>query len=224
MVCICGWFIIIDFPTKAGKFLTPAEQQFVIERIDNDRGDAEEDDITGAKILHHLKDWKLYFWSFNLMTTAVPGYAYSYFLPIILRNGMGFSSTNAMLLSAPPYVFAAIIAMLTGWLSDKFKIRGPIIAVHQAISAVGMLMILYGNSNALRFFGAFISIASQQSCVPAVLTFQSNNITSHSKRAVSSATCIIGGGVGGIIASVAFMSKESPHYTVSALNPTSSCR
>lgn len=54
-----------------------------------------------------------------------------------------------------------------------------------------------------------------QFCVPGVLTFQANNITSHSKRAVASATCLIGGGVGGIIASTAFMAKESPHYTVS---------
>ncbi|KAG7135709.1 putative transporter like protein [Verticillium longisporum] len=210
VVCGFGWFIIIDFPTKAGKFLKPAEQAFVIERINNDRGDAEEDDVNARKILKHLKDWKLYFWAFNLMSSTLPGYAYSYFLPIILRNGMGFSRTNSMLLSAPPYLLAAIMAFVSGWLGDKYKIRGPIIAVHQAITAVGMLITVYAKSNAARYFGAFLGIGFLQFCVPGVLTFQANNITSHSKRAVASATCLIGGGVGGIISSVAFMAEESP--------------
>ncbi|EEY17427.1 conserved hypothetical protein [Verticillium alfalfae VaMs.102] len=213
VVCGFGWFIIIDFPTKAGKFLKPAEQAFVIERINNDRGDAEDDGVNARKILKHLKDWKLYFWAFNLMSSTLPGYAYSYFLPIILRNGMGFSRTNSMLLSAPPYLLAAIMAFVSGWLGDKYKIRGPIIAVHQAITAVGMLITVYAKSNAARYFGAFLGIGFLQFCVPGVLTFQANNITSHSKRAVASATCLIGGGVGGIISSVAFMAKESPHYT-----------
>lgn len=31
-------------------------------------------------------------------------------------------------------------------------------------------------------------------------------------------SCLIGGGVGGIISSVAFMASESPHYTVSMLS------
>ncbi|KAK1547731.1 hypothetical protein CPAR01_01698 [Colletotrichum paranaense] len=213
VVCALGWFIIIDFPTQAGKFLKPAEQEFVIARINQDRGDAEEDHINLAKILHHLKDWRLYFWAFNLMASTLPGYAYSYFLPIILRNGMGFSSTQAQLLSAPPYVLAAIVAYISGYLGDRYKIRGPIIAVHQALTAVGMLITVYGKANGARYFGAFLGIGFLQFCVPGVLTFQANNITSHSKRAVSSATCLIGGGLGGIIASTAFMSKESPHYT-----------
>ena len=54
-----------------------------------------------------------------------------------------------------------------------------------------------------------------QYCVPGVLTYQANNITQHSKRAVATATCIIGGGIGGIIASVAYMAKEKPKYQVS---------
>ncbi|KAI8262036.1 putative transporter [Colletotrichum sp. SAR11_239] len=213
VVCAIGWFIIIDFPTQAGKFLKPAEREFIIARINQDRGDAEEDKIDGAKILHHLKDWRLYFWAFNLMASTLPGYAYSYFLPIILRNGMGFSSTQAQLLSAPPYVLAAIMAYISGWLGDRYKMRGPIIAVHQALTAVGMLITVYGKANGARYFGAFLGIGFLQFCVPGVLTFQANNITSHSKRAVASATCLIGGGVGGIIASTAFMAKESPHYT-----------
>ncbi|PGH08742.1 hypothetical protein AJ80_07780 [Polytolypa hystricis UAMH7299] len=212
-VCAIGWFIIVDFPSKADNFLSPEEKQFVIDRINNDRGDGLEDKITGRVILHHLKDWKLYFWGFNLLASTLPGYAYSYFLPVILKDGMGFSTSDSQLLSAAPYGLAAIIAFISGWISDKYRVRGPVLMVHQLLTAVGMLVTVYGKSNGARYFGAFLGIGFLQYCVPGVLTFQANNITSHSKRAVASATCIIGGGVGGVLAGVAFKSSESPTYT-----------
>lgn len=48
-----------------------------------------------------------------------------------------------------------------------------------------------------------------------------DNITSHSKRAVAAATCMMGGGLGGIFASVAFKQTESPKYTVRIPHSTS---
>lgn len=156
VICIVGWFLIIDFPAKASKFLQPEEQAFVISRLNADRQDAEEDDINLAVILHHLKDWRLYVWAFNLMASTLPGYAYSYFLPIILREGMGFSTTKSQLLTAPPYAFAAIVAFISGWLGDRYKIRGPIIAVHQLLTATGMLITTFAKGNAARYFGAYL--------------------------------------------------------------------
>ncbi|KAL3480870.1 major facilitator superfamily domain-containing protein [Aspergillus californicus] len=207
-VCTLGWFIIIDFPTKAEGFLSPEEKKFVIDRINDDRGDGEEDELTVKKILHHLKDWRLYFWAFNLMASTLPGYAYSYFQTIILA-GMGFSGTESQLLSAPPYILAAAVTYFSGWLTDRYQIRGPVIAVHQLLTAVGMIITAYGQVNAARYFG----VGFLQFCIPGILAFQANNITSQSKRAVASATCLIGGGLGGIIASVSFKSSESPNYT-----------
>ncbi|KAJ6011690.1 hypothetical protein N7522_002045 [Penicillium canescens] len=211
-VCLIGWFIIIDFPTQADKFLKPEEKDFIIARINNDRGDAEEDLVTFEGVLHHLKDWKLYVWAFNLMASTLPGYAYSYFKTVILM-GMGFTSTESQLLSAPPYILAAISTYLGGWLTDKYQIRGPVIALHQLLTAVGMVITAYGGASGTRYFGIFLGVGFLQFCIPGVLAFQANNITSHSKRGVASATCLIGGGLGGIIASVTFKSSESPHYT-----------
>ncbi|CAH0058589.1 unnamed protein product, partial [Clonostachys solani] len=212
-VCLLGRLIIVDFPSRADDFLSPEEKEFAMRRINQDRGDAEEDKVELRTVLHHLKDWKLYGWAFNLMASTLPGYAYAYFLPIILRDGMGFSTTKAQLLTAPPNIFAAVVTYISGWISDKYKVRGPVIAVHQAITAIGMLVTAYGKAPAARYFGTFLGIGFFQYGIPGVLTFQANNITSHSKRAVSAATCMMGGGVGGIIAGVAFMAGESPHYT-----------
>ena len=59
---IAAWFLIIDFPDKAHKkgFLAASEAEFVKQRIQTDRGDAEPDTLTWAKFFFHLRDWKLW--------------------------------------------------------------------------------------------------------------------------------------------------------------------
>lgn len=145
---------MVDFPAK-DTTLPPVERQFIVDRINKDRGDAEEDAITFKRALEHLKDWKIYFWSFNLLAAILPGYAYSYFQPIIL-TGIGFTNTQSQLLSAPPYILAGILCYTSGWISDKYRIRGPIIAVHQLLTVVGMLITAYGRSSGFRYFGVFL--------------------------------------------------------------------
>jgi hypothetical protein len=70
---------------------------------------------------------------------------------------MGFSVTQSQLLSAPPYVLAACFVCLLAWFSDRQHLRGPIIAALQIITAVGMIITVYGGSNGARYFGAFLS-------------------------------------------------------------------
>lgn len=61
---LLAYFTIIDFPDKiiqSGKdFLTPAEVDILKARIDRDRDDSVADDLTWAKVLHELCDWKLW--------------------------------------------------------------------------------------------------------------------------------------------------------------------
>jgi len=48
--------------------------------------------------------------------------------------------------------------------------------------------------------------------VPCILTFQANNIRGQWKRALTSATLVGAGGVGGIIGSTVFRSQDEPTY------------
>ena len=62
-----------------------------------------------ANYLKHAADLKVWGFAslFGLTTTTT--YAIAYFLPIILREGMGFSVAASQCLVAPPYVLAAIV-------------------------------------------------------------------------------------------------------------------
>lgn len=135
----------------------------------------------------------------------------SFFLPVILRGG-GYSVKLSLLLSAPPYVFAAIYTYVSAVLSDKYKKRAPFLILSSVVAIVGLAIIAYAKPLGVRYFGAFLCIAGSQNNVPGVLAYSQNNILRSSKRAVTSALVIGFGGVGGIVASTVYRQADAPTY------------
>jgi len=80
-----------DFTSSYRGFLTEQERRFVIARVNADRGDAVLEPFSLKKFLVAGLDLKI--WGFALIfgCTTTISYALSFFLPIILRQGMGFS-------------------------------------------------------------------------------------------------------------------------------------
>jgi cyanate permease len=141
----------------------------------------------------------------------MPAYAFGYFLPVLLK-GMGFSAGMSQLLSAPPYVFACAIGFGMAYLADKMRMRGPIIFAQSVVCVVGLACTAYSTSIGVRYFGTFLGLAGAQGNVPAVLSYQSNNIRMNSKRSVGSALQVGFGAIGGIFASTAFRTVDAPRY------------
>lgn len=215
VVAIVAWFLIIDFPDKASRkgFLTESEASYVQRRIEKDRNDADPDPLTWAKTFKHLSDLKLWAFSLMFMCTTAPAYAFAYFSTVIIR-GMGFSAGVTQLLAAPPFVFAVISAFFFAWLGDKYRMRAPFIAIQAVITIVGLMLTAYHKKTGVRYFGIFLGVAGCQGNIPAILTYQSNNIRMQSKRSVGSALQIGFGAIGGIIASTTFRQKDRPKYRV----------
>ncbi|KAH9878283.1 hypothetical protein J1614_003500 [Plenodomus biglobosus] len=213
VVAIAAWFIILDFPDKAEKkgFLTRAEAAVVLKRIEDDRGDSVDDPLTWAKFVHHLADVRLWAYATMFMSTTMPAYAFSYFLPVILL-GMGYSPGAANALSAPPAFAAMITAFGFAYLGDKYRVRAPVIAIQSILAIIGLMIVAYSTNNGARYFGTFLGVCGCQGNVPAILAYQSNNIRGQSKRSVGSALQIGFGAIGGIIASTTFRQVDAPRY------------
>lgn len=207
---LASWFFMPDFPDQ-NKFLTEEETKLVLERVERDRGDSVPDELTFNRIVVHLCDWKM--WTFGLMyfCATVPAYAIGFFVTIILRS-MGWSIQNSLLLSAPPYVFAAISIMFFSWLSDKYRQRAIYIALQTGMTLLGLFMTGFLNSVSWRYFGLFLSNAGSAGCIPGILAYSANNMVSHSKRAVSTAMIVSFGGIGGIFATTVFRQADFPRY------------
>jgi len=201
-----GYAVVPNFPAKA-TFLSAEERQLVQDRINVDRRDFENEHLTVAGVIDSLKNWKI--WAFGLLflCSTLPAYAFSYFLVIIL-NGFGYSARDSQLLSAPPYITAVVVGMISAWVSDKTRMRGPYILLGAITSATGTIILGYTSGTGPRYFGSFLAIIGCQSNIPAVMAWSQNNIRGYTARAVASAVTVGGGGIGGIIASVAFRSQD----------------
>lgn len=143
---------------------------------------------------------------------GVVNYAFSFFLPILLRDNLDYSVGLSQILAAPPYVVSAILMFASSWVSDRYKIRAHVIVLNASISIIGLPIMAFATNPGLRLFGVFIGIAGNNANVPAVMSYQANNIRGQWRRAFCSATLTGLGGVGGIIGSLIFRSQDRPKY------------
>lgn len=125
---------------------------------------------------------------------------------------MDFSLAASQCLVAPPYVAAAIVMFSQAHYADKWHIRGPVIVFNAIIGLIGLPLLGFAKNNGVRYFGVFLATICANANVPAVLTYQANNIRGQWKRAFCSATLVGAGGVGGIIGSTVFREQDAPGY------------
>ena len=139
IVTILAYLYVVDFPEN-NKFLTADETRFIVQRLEEDRGDVEMDQWTWNKFFNYLFSPKLWAFGILLGASTTCAYAFAYFLPIILV-GMGFSYINAQLLVAPPYFTSVIVALGFAYIGDKYMIRAPIIMVQAVLAIIGLSIV-----------------------------------------------------------------------------------
>jgi len=125
---------------------------------------------------------------------------------------MHFSIGASQCLVAPPYALAAIVMYGTGWWGDKYHMRGPVIVFNMLLCIIGLPIMGFHKNASVRYFGVFLTTAGANSNVPAVMSYQANNIRGQWKRAFCSATLVGFGGIGGIAGSLVFRSQDAPDY------------
>lgn len=123
---VAPWFLV-EFPERV-TFLTPRQKHIAVERVKVDKAAKEEVLHPNVKqVCVMLLDWKLALYGIMYFIHASSVYSLAFFTPIILRSGLGFSYRDAQLLSSPPYVFTIVCSMGMAFLSDRIKMRWPIL-------------------------------------------------------------------------------------------------
>ncbi|KAL4802382.1 major facilitator superfamily domain-containing protein [Aspergillus unguis] len=123
MISICGSFVIVtflpDFP-QTWVALTPAMKDIAIRRLalEFSKSDVDEAGMTQVEGLRlALRDKKLYL--LTLMNFGVTvGMSSQNFFPTMTAT-LGYSNIIALLLVAPPYIFAAIHCCTHSYISDR---------------------------------------------------------------------------------------------------------
>jgi MFS family permease len=238
ITCFIGivtYWWMVNFPEKSQEsfyFLSPHESTIASSRIEKDRGDVQPDTFAWSKIFVHARDPKIYgfctlYFLQNLVSTSL-----SYFLPIILQGGMGFSSNKSILLSAPPYYYAVLPAILSSLVGDKFQLRGPIIVFNSVCLIVGFCILGFSDQVSVRYVGTYLATGAYVANWAGMATYQANNIVGQcklyplgfiassrltlslrvGKRVFTAAMVTAFNGAGGIAGSFIVRQPESPRY------------
>ncbi|KAL1854815.1 hypothetical protein Daus18300_011331 [Diaporthe australafricana] len=221
---LCCFFILPDSPSLSGRWLSEDEIRFLNWMHEKHRGVRRQPTTKPEKkekfqwqvLLTVLSDWQIYLQSLIFISSAVPNYALKFTMPQIILN-MGFTSTQAQVLTAPPYICGAISAVVSSLLADRFTWRLPFIVAPQVVLVVAYSALfklsgdIRGNVAAC-YFCVHLSTIGTYPIVPGANTWTLNNLAGPTKRAVGIALMIAMGSVGGIIGSLIFQEREKPSY------------
>nr|XP_031860059.1 uncharacterized protein CI109_004422 [Kwoniella shandongensis]KAA5527131.1 hypothetical protein CI109_004422 [Kwoniella shandongensis] len=130
-------FVLPEYPYNA-RLLKPLERELAVYRLEREAGAAEGSENVGTwqGFKSCLADPKVYIFIFCNMMSQCQG-SIANFFPTIVKT-LGYNSTNTLLLTAPPFVFAAGFYMGMTWLSDKRNTIYPII-----MGCIGLAIITY---------------------------------------------------------------------------------
>ena len=129
---------------------------------------------------------------------------------------MGYSSSMSQALSAPPYLFAFLVVLVTAFMSDRCRNRGLFICFHALLGAFGYLMIAIAGwqraGTGWRYAGVYFASAGFFSAVTIIITWTINNQDSHSKKGTSVAMLNLIGQLGPLIGTRLYPDEDKPYY------------
>lgn len=225
LVAFAAFFLVLDYPSKAS-FLTPSEKEFLVHRLEVDEfGEEEEElskeerekihaEIPKRKVFKAVfSDWHIYAHIFVFWGISCPLYSISLCLPSIVKE-LGYSSTQANLLTIPIYITACMFSLVTAFFSDRTGKRALFIALSYTVMFVGFLVaaVRPASTPGLAYAGLFIAACGVYPAFPGMITWASNNLASSGKRSIGMALHIGMGSFGGAMGANFYRTQDSPMY------------
>ncbi|EIN10908.1 MFS general substrate transporter [Punctularia strigosozonata HHB-11173 SS5] len=211
---IVAMFVLPDFPATS-RFLSPQERTLAEKRMAEDVGVGDEDETEQEGHAHGLvlalTDWKVWLLALAL-TSMVVGLSFNAFFPTLSAT-MGFNRTETLLLCAPPWIFATIVAFAVTRHSDHsgerfYHITGPLV-----IGVIGFIIAVSTMNTAARYVSLFLMAQSYAGFIT-FLAWVSNSVPRPpSKRAVALAFINAFSQLGNIAGSYVWPTGWGPSYT-----------
>jgi len=206
--------MVHDFPDTA-TFLSEQDRARVIRRLKQDKqSSAEHEEFKMKYFWAAVTDWKMYLGMLIYMGADMPLYAFSLFLPTIIKNlgGGKYSATHSQLLTVPPYACAAVLTIAVGYLADRTRQRGLINISVSILGVVGFGMLLGSADAHVQYAGCFLGALGIYPCIANTISWVSNNIEGVYKRGIVLGFVIGWGNLNGIVSSNIYF--KAPRYKV----------
>ncbi|KAK0701082.1 major facilitator superfamily domain-containing protein [Apiosordaria backusii] len=141
------------------------------------------------------------------------------FLPTIL-TAMGHSSLSSQALSAPPYLLSFLIVLVTAYLSDLYRSRGPFLICHALCSCAGYLVLAFSErmglepGSWLRYAAVFPAAVGFFNVVVLTIAWNVNNQKGGGKeKGVGFALMQVVGQLGPLVATRLYPDGDGPFFT-----------
>ncbi|KIW47398.1 uncharacterized protein PV06_00096 [Exophiala oligosperma] len=208
---VISFWMVHDFPDKA-TFLSDAERKRVIRRLTIDQQSSVHDESWNKQYLvASLTDWKTYIGALTYTGAGASTYAFSLFLPTVIKE-LGYTSTRAQLLSVPPYALAAIMSVAIGYLADRTRARGICNICMALIAAGGFSMLLGAEAAGTRYAGVFLGAMGLYPCLANTLTWLSNNLEGVYKRGLTLGIVIMWNNLNGTVSANIYRGSDAPDF------------
>jgi nitrate/nitrite transporter NarK len=176
--------MVHDFPDNA-KFLSEDDRLRVLRRLAADQQASAHYEKFDMKFFwESIKDWKTYAFAIIYMGTDGSLYAFSLFLPTIIKQ-LGYTSTKANLLTVPPYAAAAIMTITVGWYADRTRRRGLCNIVMSLLGIIGFIMLISSHKPGVKYAGTFLGAMGIYPTIANTISWCSNNVEGVYKRGVT---------------------------------------
>ncbi|KAL4780643.1 major facilitator superfamily domain-containing protein [Aspergillus varians] len=223
IVAVFAWFMIPDSPGTSA-FLEPRQRMVAQSRM----GDGGQYDYPGhrrrfnwSEVGRTLADPKSYITAFMFFSCNIAFSSMPVFLPTILHD-MGYSSANSQALSAPPYLVAFIIVLITSYLSDRSHSRSPYLIAHALVSATAYLAIaLTGyfhdslpapTHTFIRYVCVYPATCGFFSAITLIITWSMDNRVAKEGKGASVAILNVIGQCGPLLGTRLYPATDGPWY------------
>ncbi|WWD06976.1 hypothetical protein V865_005073 [Kwoniella europaea PYCC6329] len=199
-----------EFPHNA-RLLKPIEREYAVWRLEMEAGagEANEDTSTLGGFKLALLDPKVWTMVWCMGMGQAMGSIVNFF-PVIV-NTLGYNKTGTLLLTAPPYLLAAIVFYTISYISDRRNMMYPII-----MSCLGVAIIAYVLAIAtLKVPARYVAMMLMPSVCsgPQIMLYKTLNVhmaRPYPKRAAGVAMMNAIGGLSNVWTS--YLYYDAPHY------------
>ncbi|ORY28046.1 major facilitator superfamily domain-containing protein [Naematelia encephala] len=210
---IVAVFMLPDFPHNTRWGFSPEERKVAQIRMMEDVGEVDQDsseDKWYAGFVMALSDWKIYILMLSL-TACVTGLSFNIYFPTLTKT-LGYGTTETLLLAAPPWIFACIIALLNSLHSDRkgekfWHSTWPLV-----MGIIGFIISMATEKRAARYFALFLQAGSYAGYVIMYTWMSSSFPRPPAKRAVALAFMNALSQTGNIAGSYVWPKAYGPTY------------
>lgn len=135
---------------------------------------------------------------------------------------MGYSSLSSQALSAPPFLFAFVVVLVTASLSDRNRTRSPYLIFHAFVSSlayalIGLVGFFHSRIpdpviNIIRYLCIYPATAGFFSAVTIIITWSMDNRVAHEGKGSSVALLNIIGQCGPLIGTRLYPDGDKPWF------------